>query len=187
MKYKKGDKVIVELEEMDVDCLEGNESLDLDPCQFLGKLEDFTKPKKIKMTVEEKKEFDELLERHPGADLNGFLNAIWNNSGDYSDLGKRLFVNANLIVDRKKQFEFARALENPGLIEVEKPKKYYVHLFTGECGYLIYFENDKRYVIDAKKIGGQSSFTKDEIKEINNKHSTFEIKLEALEEAEEDE
>jgi hypothetical protein len=145
-------------------------------------------PAKIKMTVEEKKEFDKLLKRHPGADLNDLLDAIYDYSKTYSALHKRLFGNTNGIVDRKKQFEFARALENPDLIEVVKPKKYYVHLISDKPRtYLGYERIFKTYFIgskDKETHNIQRKFTKDEIK---NFDLSFEIKPEALEEVEEDE
>lgn len=129
MKYKKGDKVVVEIEEMNVLCLENNESLDLDPCQFLGKLEDFTKPKKIKMTVGEKKEFNVLHER-----CNTLLQDIISVSVDnnFPNLSRLLFGNKSDVDNNLGQLKFARALANPELIEVIEPEKHLVTLPNGQ-------------------------------------------------------
>jgi hypothetical protein len=149
----------------------------------------YHEPAKIKMTVEEKKEFDKLLKNinNSNSDFADILNVIWNNDGDYHNLRRRLFVNASLIVDRKKQFEFARALENPELVEVEKSKKYYVRLFTGERGYLNKDLEDNHYILGGKDQNSyyQTQFTKDEIAKIPQ--DAFKITDKALEEVEKDE
>lgn len=190
---KPGDKVVVEVQKIDQH--DPNKTVNVGGWVFGGWipnseiLKAYHEPAKIKMTVEEKKEFDKLLEdiNNSNTDFADILNAIWNNSGDYSDLRKRLFVNANLIVDRKNQFEFAWALGNPDLIEVIKPKKYYVHLFTSECGYLNKDLEDNHYILRGKHQNSyyQTQFTKDEIAKIPQ--DALKITDKALEEVEEDE
>lgn len=187
---KTGDKVIARVAEMD----KKNHywTVKLDGAGTDGWIENeaviavYHEPVKIKMTAEEKKEFDKLLKRHSGADLDDLLDAIWEYE-TYSNLHKRLFRNAKGIIDQKKQFEFVRALENPELIEVEK-KKYYVHLIPDKPRtYLGYERIFKTYFIgskDKETHNIQRKFTKDEIK---NFDLSFEIKPEALEEVEEDE
>ncbi|ULQ49040.1 hypothetical protein [Liquorilactobacillus nagelii] len=142
-KAKVGDKVVVIGIVKNIDALDGsyhyrvelpNEcggtTKSLRSNDILAKLLDFT-DRKVKFTEAEKKEFDKLLKRHPGADLNDLLNTIYDYSKTYSALHKRLFRNTNGIVDRKKQFEFARALEKPSLIEVVREKKYWIKLADG--------------------------------------------------------
>jgi hypothetical protein len=197
-KAKVGDKVVVIGTVKNIDALDGsyhyrvelpNEcggtTKSLSSNDILAKLSDFA-DRKVKFTEAEKKEFDKLLKNidNSNADFADILNTLWDR--DYSALNKRLFGNAKAIIDRKKQFEFARALENSELIEVEKPKKYYVHLFSGNNGYLNYCKINKEYLTDSKKNAEnyKTKFTKDEIK---NFDLSFEIKPEALEEVEEDE
>lgn len=196
MKYEKGDKVVVEITEVDEKDKEltygvGNPTW-IRSKYILGKLEDFTESKKIKFSEAEKKEFDKLLKVYSAADLNDLLDTIYDYSktysATYSALHKRLFENAKVTIDRKRQFEFARALENPNLIEVIKPKRYYVHLILDKPRtYLGYERTFKTYFIsgkDKETHNSQMKFTKDEIK---NFDLSFEIKPEVLEEAEEDE
>jgi hypothetical protein len=199
-KAKVGDKVVVIGTVKNIDALDGsyhyrvelpNEcggtTKSLRSNDILAKLSDFT-DRKVKFTEAEKKEFDKLLKRHPAADLNDLLDAIWEYPEFYTNLHKRLFGNTNGIVDRKNQFEFARALENSDLVEVEKPKKYYVHLIPDKPRtYLGYERIFETYFIgskDKETHNIQREFTKDEIK---NFDLSFEIKPEALEEVPEDE
>ncbi|MCI1700013.1 hypothetical protein [Liquorilactobacillus nagelii] len=184
MKYKCGDKVVFKVDGADVSNLNSYSG------QFLGKLEDFQPAeKKIKMTAEEKKEFDEILEesKQTTFDLDDFLNDICDYYKTYPVLHKKLFGNEKAIVNRKKQFEFARALENPDLVEVEKPKKYYVHLFPGECGYLNKFRDTGDYELDNKDNTSDycTAFTKEEIAKIPQ--DALKITDKALEGVEEDE
>lgn len=70
MKYKKGDKVVVEIKDTGINVVgkalyyaTNRENPSAYPIQerfILGKLSDFTKPGKIRFTEEEKKEFDAL-------------------------------------------------------------------------------------------------------------------------------
>lgn len=188
--YKSDDKIVVKIDKLDAASLNKEDNVAFYNEQVLGKLEDFQPAdKKIKMTVEEKKEFDKLLKNinNSNSYFADILNAIWNNSGDYHNLRRRLFANANLIVNRKKQFEFVRALENPKLAEVEKPKKYYVHLFPGECGYLNKFRDTGDYELDNKDNTSDycTAFTKEEIAKIPQ--DALKITDKALEGVEEDE
>jgi hypothetical protein len=198
-KAKVGDKVVVIGTVKNIDALDGsyhyrvelpNEcggtTKSLRSNDILAKLSDFT-DRKVKFTEAEKKEFDKLLKRHPAADLNDFLNAIYDYSKTYSALHKQLFGNAKGIIDRKKQFEFVHALENPDLIEVIKSKKYYVHLFPWERGYLNKSKDNGEYTIGDKRDISDwgAAFTKEEIAQIPQ--DTFKITDKALEEVEEDE
>ncbi|MFT8725406.1 hypothetical protein [Liquorilactobacillus nagelii] len=194
MKYKKGDKVVVEIKETHPGYsfinIKGNVGHVIDNKEILGKLEDFnTAQEKIKMTVEEKKEFDKLLGRRDNSypDLNDFLKIICECPQFYPALHKKLFGNLTAFFDRKEQFKFARALEHPDLIEVEKPKRYYIHLFPGERGYLNKFKKNSHYTISDKceLDSFQVAFTKEEIDKIPQ--DALKITDKALEEVEEDE
>lgn len=96
--YKKGDKVVVEIDD-----------------------EDFQKPKKIKMTVEEKREFVKL--KNNFITLYGAIRGVYGYNL-YPQLYKRLRKNDHYNADNKAQLEFAKAWEDPSLIEVETPKRY---------------------------------------------------------------
>lgn len=179
MKYEKGDKVVVEIEFVDKKdiyrpYLVGSRSgAWLSDDKILGKLEDFAKPEKIRFSEAEKKEFDELLGRHDNsnADLDDLLDAIWDYPETYSNLQKRLFRNAKVIIDRKKQFEFARALEKPSLIEVVREKKYWIKLADG---YLVNVMGDW-LTLKNKKDG--DIFTQSEIDELQKREQFKAIDL----------
>lgn len=181
MKYEKGDKVVVEIVSTDTSrrpyeignsfntvWLEGN--------QILGKLEDFQPAQeKIKMTVEEKKEFDKLLEefKHSNTDLNDLLVDICDYSVAHPVLHTKLFENSTTFLDRKKQLEFARALEHPDLIEVVKEKKYYIKIL-GQ--YLVYSKSHKMGIeLVNKRYADQ--FSLDLIREMNGWEKFKEIDL----------
>ncbi|MDC7953207.1 hypothetical protein [Liquorilactobacillus mali] len=117
--YKKGDKVVAELDGMDVDNLNENGDFIANKDQFLGKLEDFQpKQEKIKMTFEEKKEFDELKEKYvtPYAVISNMF------AFNVPNLFRRVNTHKSDEKRAQNQFEFIRALEHPELIEVIKPK-----------------------------------------------------------------
>lgn len=76
---------------------------------------------KVRMSVVEKKEFDEL-KRHR-VTVYGALDMI---EDDYPKLYTRLFGNSSHEGDSKAQLEFARAWADPSLIEVIPDKKWNV-------------------------------------------------------------
>jgi hypothetical protein len=120
MKYKFNDKVVVVLDGVDAKNLNENGTIAIiRPGQILGKLSDFTKPKKIKFSVAEKKEFGKL----DGALPFVCLDDIYNCGKTYPLLGKRLFCGT-CKEDKAAQIEFVKALEHPELIEVVEEKKY---------------------------------------------------------------
>jgi hypothetical protein len=186
-KLKPGDKIIVRIAEIDkrnrywtvqldgmgIDGWIKNEAV-IAVCQ---------KPAKIKMTVEEKKEFDKLKERYvtPYAAMSNM----------FKDNVPHLFKKVNTHESNEKraqnQFKFFNAFEYPGLIEVEKPKKYYIHLFPGECGYLNKFRDTGDYELDNKDNTSDycTAFTIEEIAKIPQ--DAFKIADKALEEVPEDE
>ncbi|MDN7145284.1 hypothetical protein QS460_05010 [Liquorilactobacillus mali] len=112
--YKKGDKVVVKIDTGDSRKLNIGCDVSFYNKQILGKLKDFMpKQEKIKMTVEEKKEFDELISMSPWSAL---VNIRPEESPVlYSSLWESDHATSN-------QFKFVRALEHPELIEVVKPK-----------------------------------------------------------------
>ncbi|KRN31112.1 hypothetical protein [Liquorilactobacillus mali] len=131
--YKKGDRVVVEIDEIDADKLKENYDLDIYNNQVLGKLEDFQPAQeKIKMTVEEKKEFDDLGDMTPHLVLDMI------NTDDYPNLYRRIFVRKDSI---HMQAELAKALEHPELIEVVKPK----HEF--KAGDLVKFDDGIKGIV----------------------------------------
>lgn len=190
MNYKKGDKVVVEIVSTDTSrrpyeignsfntvWLEGN--------QILGKVENFQPAQeKIKMTVEEKKEFDELKRTYE--ELFLAFSDIYDE--EYPNLFDYLFDDDDDEKNNKTQLEFARAWDKPSRIEVEKPKRYYVHLISDKPRtYLGCERTFKNYFIGGKgqSLYYQTQFTKDEIAKIPQ--DTFRITDKALEEVEEDE
>jgi hypothetical protein len=132
MGFKKGDTVVVELDQDDAICLRNNRTLDcISEGQIIGKLSDFTKPEKIRFSEAEKKEFDELNKTF--STPLGFFNEIIHSSG-MCNLWSRLFKNTvekNAIA----QFEFVKAIEHPELIEVVKDKKYRLKILGGYIAY----------------------------------------------------
>lgn len=132
MNYKKGDKVVVEIVSTDTSrrpyeignsfntvWLEGN--------QILGKVENFQPTQEeIKMTAEEKKEFDKLKKTSKALYLAFFKIAPVN----YPRLAYCLFGGTSS-ENNRNQLGFARAWGNPELIEVEKEKKYWIKLADG--------------------------------------------------------
>lgn len=118
MKYKKGDKVVVEIDHDDAKGLNDEKDILTHYEQVLGKVEDF-KPaqEKIKMTSEGKEEFNDLT--------NDFKTAyaIFYQINEYASshpyLYNKLFCNCTCEKDGKAQAEFVKALEHPELIEVE--------------------------------------------------------------------
>lgn len=137
MKYKEGDKVVVELDQDDAICLRNDRTLDcINEEQIIGKLEDFTKPKKIKFSEAEKKEFDWLADRFAPYDIFDILNDIKKDSAcSLPNLHNRLFKNYTVSDDAEKQFEFIKAIENPSLIQAEKEKKYRLKILGGYIAY----------------------------------------------------
>lgn len=116
--YKKGDKVVVEIEENHpgysfIKC--GNSvGHVLDNKEILYKLEDFQpEEEKIKMTVEEKEEFDELKPNE-----NTFSYALRQIGISCPNLTNRLFKNKSVEDDNMRQIEFAKAWEKPSRIKV---------------------------------------------------------------------
>ena len=182
MKYKNDDKIVIKIDEIDAINLNRGHGTNFCAEQFLGKLEDFTKPKKIKMTVEEKKEFDELKKTSKALYLAFFKIA----PVDYPRLAYCLFGGTSS-ENNRNQLGFARAWGNPELIEVEKPEKYYVHLFPGKYGYLNKLINNGNYTISSKDDMDdfQAKFTKEEIDKIQQ--DALKITDKALEEVEKDE
>ncbi|KRN09348.1 hypothetical protein [Liquorilactobacillus mali] len=130
--YEIGDKVVVEIKGMrDIDSISNvasyailkdynmfGDDLVISDEAILGKVEDFTpKPEKIRMTVEEKKEFDDLCSIKSRLDIGEIMSTIIPRK--YDTLNKRLYYQELQNGNIKKQIEFVKALEHPELIEVE--------------------------------------------------------------------
>ncbi|KRL08011.1 hypothetical protein [Liquorilactobacillus hordei] len=167
--YKKGDKVVISVPEIGHNTL-GKQVLIFDEDSFLevpindkhflGKLEDF-KPaeEKIKFTPEEKKEFDHL--KSLGRTLFDALNRIRSTeiSRFFPYLDNKLF---NKETGFSNQFEFARAWENPELIELIEPR----HAVKVANMWLWKVENDYRLIEKFSLFNENCHFTKKEIEEI---------------------
>lgn len=186
MKYKDGDKVVVKIDETDASGLNKGDNVAFYNSQLLGRLEDFqTDNKKIKMTPDEKEEFDKLYPDN-GQDVSDIFDEINDCADDYPNLCKRLF-SGSTIKNFHSQIEFVRALEKPSLIEVVREKKYYVHLFKSQdFGYLNQYWDSLRFIISDKSETGKrkTKFTRDEIE--NFKDLGFKINDDALEEVEDE-
>ena len=148
MKYKKGDKVVVEIDKEDADMLNGGHSPSyLYFEQFLGKLEDFTESKKIKMTEAEKKEFDLIHEKY-----DTLLQAFLLIGDDFPNLNRLLFGSKSRADNNLGQLKLAKAWASPYLIEVVEPEKHLVTLPNGqyvakaEVGtYRVYSDDPQNY------------------------------------------
>ncbi|MFT9255108.1 hypothetical protein [Liquorilactobacillus hordei] len=125
-KYEIGDKIVVKVknigenfrdEQLIYVIEDGSKDYrSLHEQEVLGKLEDFQpKQVKIKMTVDEKKEFDELKETY--ATPYGMLHNLIHKK-DF-DLYRKVFMNANTKENSKEQLRFIKAFEHPELIEVD--------------------------------------------------------------------
>jgi translation initiation factor IF-1 len=183
MKYKKGDKVVVEITEVDEKDKEltygvGNPTW-IRSKYILGKLEDFAKPKKIKFSEAEKKEFDELYKKLFLSYSSNTYQAmrVLVESNNYPEL------NARVAGSFDKQMELLNSLRNPSLIEVVKEKKYYIKIL-GQ--YLVRNSNGSEGIELVSKRNADT-FTPDEIAEMNKWEKFKEIGLEKCKELVEDE
>lgn len=160
--YKDGDKVVVRLVGADeMQELTGIKVGSIMGCPILGTLEDFQpKEEKIKMTVEEKKEFDELKK------LNETLYyALYYMNADWSPTAYNRLYNNNTDSDNNKaQLEFARAWEHPELIEVVHED---VKTVKVAGLYLWKYKNEYKLVADFDMRNENYYFTKRELKKIN--------------------
>jgi hypothetical protein len=179
MKYKSGDKLVIKIDEIDASSLNRGSGANFWNKQLLGKLEDFQPAEeKIKMTVEEKKEFDNLYSDN-GQDVSDIFDEINDCADDYPNLCKRLF-SVSTIENFHSQIEFVRALEKPSRIEVEE-KKYWIKLADG---YLVNVMGDW-LTLKNKKDG--DIFTQSEIDELQKQEQFKAIDLNQCKEEVEDE
>ncbi|MFT8669481.1 MAG: hypothetical protein ABF778_07030 [Liquorilactobacillus hordei] len=121
--YKKGDKVVVEIYKVDTSDSLGRSYYAgkswIKDSLILGKLEDFQPAEeKIKMTVEEKKEFD---------DLKSYITSLYMvfdeiDENRYPYLFKRLFDSDDSGISNIRQIDFAKIWDDPRRIEVIKPE-----------------------------------------------------------------
>lgn len=129
MKYKPNDEIVIKLDDATASYLNEEGDLDfVDEDEIVGKVSELFKPKKIKFTEEEKKEFDILVSgmhdygNEDIEDVQDILNSIENYDFHYPNLSKRIYDSTpkdNL----KAQFEFIKSIEHPSLIEVTVPEK----------------------------------------------------------------
>ncbi|KRL08010.1 hypothetical protein FC92_GL001082 [Liquorilactobacillus hordei DSM 19519] len=117
------DRVVIKLDNTAKNRLnKGRDNITIINEQVLGKLENFQPAEeKIKMTVEEAKEFEELKSRISSARIYMVLFSIINNCTQFPALYK---FQANDI----NQFNLAKAWVNPSLIEVSEPEKYEIKI-----------------------------------------------------------
>lgn len=145
--YKKGDKVVVEIDDIKHEIgkpLYTTKStalsrMFLNDENILGKLEDFqSTEEEIKMTKDEKDEFDKLKQSQET--LVDAITLIFTHAPDFPNLADRLYFHVSNSDDDKKQIEFSKAWEHPNRIKIIKKLKYVypLGLFTsdGEEQYL---------------------------------------------------
>lgn len=184
MKYKVGDKVVVEI--IRVDAEGGFYCADKFGCAWigedyvLGKLSDFQQ-QKIKFTKAEKEEFDGLANYFstPWAILNCIKKY---HGGRRSNLYNRVFHSGSNAENAAAQFEFIKAIEHPELIEVEKEKKYYIRILGQYLDYN--FDKNVLYLHEIKKmVFGQNTFTQTEIDKLQKLSEFSAIDLNKCKEA----
>ncbi|MCI1921954.1 MAG: hypothetical protein LKJ22_08540 [Liquorilactobacillus nagelii] len=184
MKYKKGDRVVFKIDEIDASDLNDVKFVTFGSDQLLGKLEDFQPAeKKIKMTVEEKNEFDLLREQY----ITPYAAMANMHACSEPHLFKKVNTHESDEKRAQNQFKFFKAFEHPELIEVEKEKKYYVHLLENDpCGYLNYDVSAKEYFIGSKGESDnyKTKFAKPEIAKMH--FDNFKFTNKALEEVEDE-
>lgn len=140
--YKKGDKVVLQLPKIGCSA-SGKKILMFNKNSFLGvpvsddivlgKLEEFLPAEeKIKMTVQEKEEFD-LLKTQWVAVQAAISEIIDCRGTGFENVYKRLF-HSSIEKNNEAQIEFMKAWENPSRIEVIEPDRYRVRIgFTTLC------------------------------------------------------
>lgn len=161
--YKSDDKIVVKIDKLDAASLNKEDNVAFYNEQVLGKLEDFQPAdKKIKMTVEEKKEFDDITDcfNTPWA----ILNHIAQHGSLNPNLKNHLFESGTSSEKIAAQIEFVKALEHPELIEVVKEKKYYIKIL-GQ--YLVRNSNESEGIELVSKRNADT-FTPNEIAEMSN-------------------
>lgn len=167
MKYKPNDEIVIKLDDATASYLNEEGDLDfVDEDEIVGKVSELFKPKKIKFTEEEKREFDKLKKVHKSL----FLAFIDIDDKEYHNLYDRLFRD----IDEehcKAQIEFTKAWENSSLIEVEKEKLYRIKLVDG---YLVNVMGDW-LTLKNKKDG--DIFTQSEIDELQKREQFKAIDL----------
>ena len=175
MKYEIGDKVVIKTSDEDIFQLNNKEPFYVFPGQDLGKLEDFQPAQeKIKMTVEEKLEFDMLKEE--------FVTPYGAMSNMYEDNVPHLFKKVNTHESDEKraenQFIFFKTFEHPELIEIVEPT-YLLQILNNTDGFVNLVKEDDDDITEFTKgdifIGSgdnsddkfQTIFTQKEIDELS--------------------
>lgn len=193
MEYKRGDRVAIIGTITHSEDEFGNLGIDLPNGDYLRRalktnevthLEDFhPDEKEIKMTVDEKREFDELVKTVFHDHQSNVYKIICTlvESNNYPAL------NVRVAGSFEKQMELLECVRKPSRIEVEE-KKYYVHLLENNpCGYLNYYKSIKEYCIGSKRELGsdyKTKFTKSEIEKMC--FDNFKFTNKALEEVEDE-
>lgn len=165
--YKKGDKVVISVSELGrsmfgTQLIMFNEiddgGIPADDKHVLGKLEDFQSTEdKIKFTIEEKREFDELhakLFSCGSGNIYKIMNTLVN-SDSYPELNKRVAGSFY------EQMDLLNCLRSPSLVEVVEPEKRVIVLDNGlwlqrNTDGFFYINNDDDFDVN---------FTLDEIKQ----------------------
>lgn len=126
---------------------------------------------KVRMSVAEKKEFDEL-KRHRGT-VYGALDMI---EDDYPKLYTRLFGNSSHEGESKAQLEFARAWADPSLIEVIPEKRWNVKVppFERTNKYYYKYGEELDWSISSHNEDEDQQFTDSELKEYGLDDDLFE-------------
>lgn len=164
-KYKKGDKVVVGIDEADASELNNERDMEPDYEQVLGKLEDFQPAEeKIRFTVEEKKEFDKL--KYGWTGIYKVLDSIV--ISRYPKLYAKLFTKSLSYKEQNKVLiEFVKAWTKPELIEVvSEPEKHEIKVGIQN----LYFNDDMgTFMLLIANHVLEDHFTLDEVKEAEKK------------------
>lgn len=186
MEYKRGDRVAIIGTITHLEDEFGNLGIDLPNGDYLQRalktnevthLEDFhPDEKEIKMTPEEKAEFDKLKKFHKSL----FWALIDISDVGYPHLFKRISYNDDAEENNKAQLEFAKVWDKPSRIKVVK-EKYRIKLADG---YLVNVMGDW-LTLKNKKDG--DIFTQSEIDELQKREQFKAIDLNKCKEEVEDE
>lgn len=179
MEYEVGDKVVVEITEVDEKDKEltygvGNPTW-IRSKYILGKLSDFTKPEKIKFSEAEMEEFNDI--RSITKELLKALTAITRTFTYYPRLKQWILEKDHPLPRNEREILFARAWEHPELIEVVKEKKYHIHILNN---YISKIHTGYRWVDNY--LDDDTVFTQSEINKIQKMPEFRSIDLEKYKE-----
>jgi hypothetical protein len=179
--YKSDDKIVVKIDKLDAASLNKEDNVAFYNEQVLGKLEDFTKPKKIRFSKAEMEEFNDIRMRTK--ELLKALMAITKACTHYPHLKKWILEEDHPLPRNEREILFAKVWEDLESIEVVKERKYYIKIL-GQ--YLVRNSNESEGIELVSKRNADT-FTPNEIAEMSNWKKFQAIDLEKCKEEAEDE